>query len=320
MAYNNVIARGDVPVSEEYQTQIIDNAVDQSAAMTLFNTTRLSKSQTRFPVLSALPTAYWVNGDTGLKQTTEQAWTNKYLNVEELAAIVPVPENVLDDSDFDIWGEVRPKLETAIARALDAAIFFGSNAPASFEQSVLDAATAVGNTHMLPQTLDATQGGIYGQIDETLGVLEADGYESSGFIAPRTLRGRLRGARDANGQPLEAGRVGPKMEDFDGDPIVYAMRGMAEWGTRNAALIAGQWDQFVLGIRKDVTFKVLDQSVIQDNTGAIIYNLAQQDMVALRVTFRAGWASLTSANYDNGGDTANAYPAAVMTNYVAPAP
>ena len=26
------------------------------------------------PVLSALPVAYFVNGDTGLKQTTEAAW------------------------------------------------------------------------------------------------------------------------------------------------------------------------------------------------------------------------------------------------------
>lgn len=315
MAYNNVIARGDVPVSEEYQTQIIDNAVDQSAAMTLFNQTRLSKSQTRFPVLSALPTAYWVNGDTGLKQTTEQAWSNKYLNVEELAAIVPVPENVLDDSDFDIWGEVRPKLETAIARALDAAIFFGTNAPASFETAVVQAATTAGNVATLPETVDAKTGGIYGQIDGVLGLLEGDGYEANGYVAPRTFRGALRGARDANGQPLEPGRVGANLDEIDGDPVVYAMRGGAEYAAQNVALIAGQWDQFVLGIRKDVTFKILDQSVIQDQNGAIIYNLAQQDMVALRVTFRAGWASLTAANYDNGGDLASTYPAAVLKTY-----
>lgn len=44
-------------------------------------------------------------------------------------------------------------------------------------------------------------------------------------------------------------------------------------------------------IRQDVDVKILDQAVIQDpSTKAIIFNLAQQDMIALRITFRMGWA------------------------------
>jgi hypothetical protein len=43
------------------------------------------------PVLSALAQAHWVDGDTGLKQTTEQPWAGLTLTAEEVAAIVPVP-------------------------------------------------------------------------------------------------------------------------------------------------------------------------------------------------------------------------------------
>ena len=39
--------------------------------------------------------------------------------------------------------------------------------------------------------------------------------------------------------------------------------------------------------------KAADQGVIQDpSTKAIVYNLAQQDMVALRVVMRMGWSAL----------------------------
>jgi hypothetical protein len=77
----------------------------------------MATNQTRLPVLSALPTAYFVNGDTGLKQTTEVAWANKFLNVEELATIVPIPEAVLDDAGFDVWGNGHAAADQdAIAR------------------------------------------------------------------------------------------------------------------------------------------------------------------------------------------------------------
>ena len=58
-----------------------------------------------------------------------------------------------------------------------------------------------------------------------------------------------------------------------------------------AQMIAGNWNQLVYSIRQDITTKILTEGVIQDpETEKIVYNLAQQDMIALRVVFRMGWA------------------------------
>jgi HK97 family phage major capsid protein len=312
MPYNNVISRSDInEVPDDLSTEIVQNATEQSAVMGLFRRANVSKRQNRFPVLAALPTAYWVNGDTGLKQTTQMAWANKILNVEELAAIVPVPENVIDDADFDVWGEVRPRLEEAIARALDEAILFGTNAPAAFPTNVLAAATAAGNIAEVG-TNNAAAGGYYGDLDDTYALLEADGYDATGWAADKRFKARIRKARNTQGDRADQGRVSANFSELDGDPVAFLPAGLAP-ATFHA--MVGDWTKFVLGVRKDITFKVLDQAVIQDNTGAIIYNLPQQDMVALRVTFRAGWEFANPINRDNA-NAATRYPAAVLSDLV----
>lgn len=43
-------------------------------------------------------------------------------------------------------------------------------------------------------------------------------------------------------------------------------------------------------IRQDITFKIFDQGVVQDpSDNTIVYNLMQNDMVALRAVMRLGW-------------------------------
>jgi hypothetical protein len=131
-------------------------------------------------------------------------------------------------------------------------------------------------------------------INQSLALLEADGFDATGAIAARTMRGRLRGARDSTGQKLA--EVTPT--EAYGVPIQYPMRGLWPTGSSVAEFIAGDFNEGMFGVRRDYTWKVLDQAVIQDNAGAIIYNLAQQDMVALRVTARYAWQVANVINRD----------------------
>lgn len=315
MPFNNIIAREDVPIRDGLLDDVLGVEGSQpGAARTLFRNIPVSKKSNRQAVLSALPTAYWVTGDTGIKQTTEVNWANKYLQVEELAVIVPVPQNVLDDSDFDIWAEARPLVNDAIDRALDTAIFFGEAAPATFPTAILPAAIAAGNAVTLG-TNGVPQGGIFGDLDDLYGAVEDDGYAVSGIAASRGLRSKLRKARNAQGDRVDRDRISGDLSEIDGDPITYAMDGLwpvADAEDEGVLAFAGDFQrQFVLGIRKDVNFEVFREGVIQDNTGAIIYNLLQQDMVALRVTFRAGWQVANTITYANQ-NAASRYPAAVL--------
>jgi HK97 family phage major capsid protein len=308
MPYNSPISRTDANalIPEDVSREIWKNMPVASAALTLFRQRRLSRNQQRVPVLSVLPTAYFVQGDTGLKQTTEQAWANKYFDVEEIACIVPIPEAVLDDADFDIWGEIRPNIEEAIGRVLDAAIFFGTNKPTSWPTAIVPAAVAAGNVVARGANL-AAAGGLAGDISALFATVEEDGYDVDGLIATRAYRGLLRSVRDADGRQLT--EVTPK--EAYGVPIQYPLRGMWPSGASAAEMIAGGFSQGILGIRQDITYKMLDQAVITDNTGAIVYNLAQQDMVAMRVVFRVAWQVANPINYDQQTESSR-YPFAVL--------
>jgi hypothetical protein len=81
------------------------------------------------------------------------------------------------------------------------------------------------------------------------------------------------------------------------------MRGLwpavATTGARNVEAIAGDFTQGLLGVRQDITYKVLTEATIQDNSGVIQFNLAQQDMIALRVVFRCAFQIANTINYDN---------------------
>lgn len=314
MPYNSLTTRTDTGalIPEEVSTAMLGAATGQSAVLSLFRRVPVARSQVRLPILSALPLAYWVTGDTGLKQTTEMAWTNKYLNIEEAATIFPVPDAVADDIDTNIWDEAMPYLIEAFGRLVDSAVFFGTNAPASFPTNINAAAAAAGNNYTEAAT--AAAGGFFGDLDAAYALIEADGFDASGIVAARSARARFRAARDTTGQRTDTGRASGDLTSFDGLPIVYPMRGLFPSGGgagTNVRLFIGDWTQFVIGIRRDITVDVFREGVIQDNAGAIVYNLMQQDMTAIRLTFRLGWQVSNLINNDQPVE-ANRYPVAVV--------
>jgi HK97 family phage major capsid protein len=236
------------------------------------------------------------------QQTTEAAWGDAELVAEEIAAIVPVPEAVLDDADFDVWQEVRPLLADAVGITLDAAVFAGTSKPA-WPEAIIPAAVAAGNTNVADST--AEDGGIANDVAETFDDVEDDGYDVTGIAAVRSLRGRLRKARDTTGQRLVDVQTGAGLDA----PITYVANGVFPAGT--LAVVGDFATSAVLGVRQDLTYKVLDQAVITDDTGKVIFNLPQQDMLALRVVARFAFAIANPITRPDTG-AGSAFPFAVL--------
>ncbi len=273
-------------IQEQVVNTIFQDAPKQSVFLSMARKLpNMTSKQTRIPVLDMLPMAYWVNGDTGHKQTSKQAWDNVYLTAAELAVIVPIPEAVLDDASFDIIGEVTPRINEAIGQRVDSAAIFGVNRPAEWQNDIITLARQAGNNVSGGITYDTLLGanGLFAKI-------ESAGRMATGVIASMQTRAALRGLKDNDGRPLfKTDMQGATPYALDGVSMQFPLNGAFD--TSVAQMVAGDFSQAVYSIRQDVTVKILDQATIVDpSTNQIIYSLAQQDMIAIRVVFRMGWA------------------------------
>lgn len=312
----NIIDRSALSglIPEPVTREIMQGAIAESAVLRMGRrlANMSSKTQT-INVLDALPSAYFVNGEaTGdgagdaFKQTTKMAWDKKKLYAEEIAVIVPIPEAALDDADYDIWGEVKPRLTEAFGKVIDAAILFGTNKPSTWRTGVVPAAVAAGNGVPISSDIFSDIMGENGLISK----VELDGFNPNGVMSAIQMRGKLRGLKDTTGQPIfKSDMQGATRYGLDGMDMYFPMNGAFD--PAQAQMIVGDWSQLVYAIRQDMTFKIFTEGVIQDpTTKAITYNLMQNDMVALRAVMRLGWEIANPVNAYNV-DKADPFPFSV---------
>lgn len=295
------IVRNDVDALIETQVanEIFEGTIRQSKALSMFKRLpNATSDKTKLRVLDTLPVSYFVDEtqNNGRKNITKMAWDKKFINIAELAVIVPIKENLLNDSSIDIWAQVRPRIEEAFARKIDDAMFFGVGKPTDWRAGLVPSITAVG------AEVNETNNGLYSDINDAMTKVEESGYNVNGIVGGVGLKGKFRMMLDTTGQPLNTTEIGSVRREFMDNGV---------WDKSKSTLITGDFNQAVYQIRQDITYKLLDQAVIQDpSDGSIMYNLAQEDMVALRVVMRLGWEIPNPVNAEN--ETATRFPFASL--------
>lgn len=296
-------------IPEDRAQEIIQGTIESSAVLSMGRKlANMTAKQSKLPVLDSLPVAYFVDGDSGQKKTTKQAWDKKVIYAEEIAVIVPIPEAVLDDAEYDIWAEVKPRVQEAFGKVIDEAILFGTGKPANWRAGLVPSIPTGAKISLAttPDLYNATlaEGG-------SIAAVEESGYFVTGHIADISMRAKLRGLKDKSDRPLflssmqNAGNY-----SLDGSAIQFPRNGAFD--KTQALMISGDFSQLVYSIRQDITFKLFTEGVVQNPDGSIAYNLMQNDMVALRAVMRLGWEI---PNPVNGleKDKAKRFPFAAIT-------
>lgn len=277
--------RADVAgiIPENYSTDFLTAVVENSAVLSTFRTIRLGTSVTRMPVLSALPSAGFVSeypNSGHAKPTTKATWTNETITVEEIATILPIPENVIEDSSVDLFAYVRPLIGEAFGKVIDGAILLGTvPAPATWTDPLVTLASTAGQVVLNGRTGKD----LADDFNDTFAEVEALGFDVNTVFAGKAMRSRLRGLRASDGQLIYS-----SIKDGNGNESIYGADlqwvGNGAWDEAAALALAVDRSRCVVGIRSDMDYRVLTEATVDG------VNLAESDMVALRVKMRLGWA------------------------------
>ena len=174
--------------------EVIASATQQSAVLSLARVQRMPTGVEQIPVVSALPTAGWVEAEPASPSPTWSGAPRPSLPKRSRASS-PCPTCISPTRPAAGTSEqsVEQELAGAAARLLDAAVLFGRNAPATFPPGGVAGAAA-------PLTgsdaLDA--------IDKGMSAVEASGLTPNGVAADSTIGGALRAAyREVRALPSE---------------------------------------------------------------------------------------------------------------------
>jgi HK97 family phage major capsid protein len=293
MAVASNIGRSDVAgvIPEVYSNDFLQVIAENSACLRAFPSIRIGTKVNRFPVLSALPQAGFVTEDptsgTGVKPKSKVQWANKVITAEEIAVIIPIHENVLEDATVDLWGQIRPLVGQAFGQVIDDAVLYGTGKPASWRAGLIPDAITAGAVAELGSGVDIADG-----FNEAFEFVEADGNDVTTVMAGPRMRSKLRGLRGDDGAFLYADvKRGNGSEGIYGADIEIVRNGV--WDDDEALALAVDRSKVIMALRSDMSYKLLTEATL--GTGSDAINLAERDMVALRVKMRLGWETATNA-------------------------
>ena len=236
------------------------------------------------PSLGTSVNVFWT-GEGAKKGSTQPKFNIVNQTLKKLTAIVPMTEEILEDSAIDLTSLIGTLLGEAVAKEEDIQFFTGTGSPWTGvlnNSDVNHVDQASGDVYQL------TADDLLDMQDET----PAGALPGSKYYLNRKTLSIVRKLKSLTGEYIfqaPAGGLPGTIWDF---PYVLseAFPAPADVQDGDAYILFGNLQKScVLGDKQQVRVKLLDQATVTDTDGSTSINLAEQDMIALRMVERVGY-------------------------------
>lgn len=271
-------------VPQEVSYDIIGDVAYGSSILRMATVETMTSDSKKFSVFKNGVSAYWVDEAERIS-TSVPDWEHPEIFAKKLAVIVLTTREKLNDSVIDVFSEVRPQIAEAFYKSIDSACLFGTGTP--FEQSIYSAAMAAGNAVTL-----GTNDKLDLDISDVMSLIEARGYEVTGFVSNIAFKNQLRKLRDANGNQLYVQGItdkqGQRYDALYSLPVFFNRNNA--WDAGKAVCIGGNFKNAIVGIREQIQYEILRESTLTTiKKDGELLSLAERDMIGIRATMRLGF-------------------------------
>jgi HK97 family phage major capsid protein len=230
----------------------------------------------------------FINGEKAKKQSTQPKFTRVIQSLKELAAIVPFTEQILEDSAINLTTLVAQLFAEAIAKFEDEQFLAGDGTGGGW--------TGVLNNTSVQVVHQITAGADNVHTDDLLNMQDevpTSALPGSKYYLNRKALTIVRKLKDLNGNYIyqrPSDKLPGMIFDYpyelsDAMPMPSAVAVGDPWiifGNLNMSCVLGDKGG-------QMRMKLLTEATITDTDGQTTINLAEQDMVALRVAERVGF-------------------------------
>jgi HK97 family phage major capsid protein len=238
----------------------------------------------KIPALGTSVRVFWT-GEKVSKKSTQPKFALVTQTLKKLAAIVPFTEEILEDSAINLTQLIATLFAEAVSKEEDLQFFAGTGTPWT---GVLNN----GNVNIVYQGAigisKLTADDLLNMIDAT----PSGALAGAKFYLNRTVQSVIRKLKDSNkqyifqnpGQGLPATIWNYPYELSDAFPLA------ADVVPGEPYILFGNLKQgCVFGDKQQLRVKLLEEATITDVDDKTSLNLAEQDMVALRIVERVGY-------------------------------
>lgn len=243
------------------------------------------------PTLGTSVSVFWT-GEGKKKRSTQPSFSLVTQTLKKLAAIVPMTEEILEDSLIDINALLGQLFAEAIAKEEDVQFFMGTGTPW----------TGILNNGSVNQVTQASGDASQLTVDDLIDMEDATptgALNGAKYYFHRSIKSVLKKLKDQNGNYILVAASNGSPATLNGYPYECsdAFPALNDIQTGDAYVLFGNLKQgAIFGDKQQIRVKLLDQATVGDTDGAesgsdeqTSINLAEEDMVALRIVERVGY-------------------------------